>query len=332
MTRSAGRCGRSPTYGTELLAAAYPMAVIEDGRIVDVDTSGAAPTGDLPMLELGEATLLPGLIDAYTHLVFDATDRAAAHVQAALEHELMAHVRQTAGAMLACGITTARDLGDRDSLSLTMRTETATRPQAGPSILAAGPPITTSGGHSWFLGCQADGVEVIKVMATGGLMTPSTLPHESQYTLAELRVAAERAHEQGLPLAAHAHGRQGILDALTAGFDTLEHVSFLTSGGPEPDPDVIDAIARAVTIVSVTLGTLPGAPVPPMLERLWPQRLAHIEIGTSGAEIGGAVGGEKSTGGGRESGSDAWRSYMRRATKTVNYSAELPPAQGVIFG
>ena len=139
-------------------------------------------------------------------------------------------------------------------------------------------------------------------------MTPSTLPHESQYTLAELRVAAERAPEQGLPLAAHAHGRQGILDALTAGFDTLEHVSFLTSGGPEPDPDVIDAIARAGTIVSVTLGTLPGAPMPPMLERLWPQRLAHIKIGTSGAEIGGAVGGEKSTGGGRESGSDAWRS------------------------
>ena len=72
--------------------------------------------------------------------------------------------------------------------------------------------------------------------------------------------------------------------------------------------------------------------MPPMLERLWPQRLAHIKIGTSGAEIGGAVGGEKSTGGGRESGSDAWRSYMRRATKTVNYSAELPLAQEVIFG
>jgi len=117
--------------GTELLAAAYPMAVVEDGRIVDVDTSGAAPTGDLPMLELGEATLLPGLIDAYTHLVFDATDHAAAHVQAALEYELMAHVRQTAGAMLACGITTARDLGDRDSLSLTMPTETAVGPRPG---------------------------------------------------------------------------------------------------------------------------------------------------------------------------------------------------------
>jgi aldehyde dehydrogenase (NAD+) len=60
--------------------------------------------------------------------------------------------------------------------------------------------------------------------------------------------------------------------------------------------------------------------------------IANVNIGPSGAEIGGAFGGEKETGGGRESGSDAWRSYMRRATNTVNYSAELPLAQGVSFG
>jgi aldehyde dehydrogenase (NAD+) len=60
--------------------------------------------------------------------------------------------------------------------------------------------------------------------------------------------------------------------------------------------------------------------------------IANVNIGTSGAEIGGAFGGEKQTGGGRESGSDAWRTYMRRATNTVNYSSELPLAQGVHFG
>jgi len=59
--------------------------------------------------------------------------------------------------------------------------------------------------------------------------------------------------------------------------------------------------------------------------------IANVNIGTSGAEIGGAFGGEKQTGGGRESGSDAWKSYMRRATNTVNYSRELPLAQGVRF-
>jgi aldehyde dehydrogenase (NAD+) len=60
--------------------------------------------------------------------------------------------------------------------------------------------------------------------------------------------------------------------------------------------------------------------------------IANVNIGPSGAEIGGAFGGEKETGGGRESGSDAWRSYMRRTTNTVNYSTELPLAQGVEFG
>jgi aldehyde dehydrogenase (NAD+) len=60
--------------------------------------------------------------------------------------------------------------------------------------------------------------------------------------------------------------------------------------------------------------------------------IANVNIGTSGAEIGGAFGGEKETGGGRESGSDSWKAYMRRATNTVNYSSELPLAQGVQFG
>jgi aldehyde dehydrogenase (NAD+) len=59
--------------------------------------------------------------------------------------------------------------------------------------------------------------------------------------------------------------------------------------------------------------------------------IANVNIGPSGAEIGGAFGGEKETGGGRESGSDAWRSYMRRATNTVNYSKDLPLAQGIVF-
>src|SRR5690606_5065280 len=60
--------------------------------------------------------------------------------------------------------------------------------------------------------------------------------------------------------------------------------------------------------------------------------IANVNIGTSGAEIGGAFGGEKETGGGRESGSDAWKNYMRRATNTINYSRELPLAQGIKFG
>ena len=138
--------------GTALLdEAANPMVVIEDGRISDVDTSGAPPSDDLPVLDLDEATLLPGLIDAHTHLVFDATEQVVPHVQAATEQALLAHMRQAARAMLACGITTARDLGDRDYLSLTIRAETARRPTpVRPSsrpVHRSPPPADTAG--SW---------------------------------------------------------------------------------------------------------------------------------------------------------------------------------------
>jgi acyl-CoA reductase-like NAD-dependent aldehyde dehydrogenase len=62
------------------------------------------------------------------------------------------------------------------------------------------------------------------------------------------------------------------------------------------------------------------------------QQVSGLNIGTSGAEIGGAFGGEKETGGGRESGSNSWKAYMRRQTVTINYSKELPLAQGIVFG
>ena len=89
-------------------------------------------------------------------------------------------------------------------------------------------------------------------------MTPTTPPHQSQYPLADLRVAVDQAHALGLLAAAHVHGRQGILDALTAGFDTLEHATFMTADRLDPDQGVIDAIARAGTIASLTVGPSAG--------------------------------------------------------------------------
>ncbi|MCU6479569.1 amidohydrolase family protein [Arthrobacter sp. A2-55] len=278
--------------GTAMLPANRTTVVVAMGRISAIETSGTKVDGLMPVHDLGEATLLPGLIDAHSHLVFDASDAAAANVQSASDQDLADAMSRRARAMLDHGITTVRDLGDRGFLSLTLRAETATRPAAGPRIVAAGPPITTTGGHCWFLGCEADdaetvtaavddhalrGVDVIKVMATGGRMTPTTAPHESQYSLGVLRAAAERAHFHGLPTAAHAHGRQGIHDALAAGFDTLEHASFMTATGMEPDPEIIEAAAVSGTIVSVTLGLLPGVHANPFMESLMPRILAHVK-------------------------------------------------------
>jgi imidazolonepropionase-like amidohydrolase len=153
---------------------------IEDGRIAAVGPLGEMnAAGDL--VDLGDVTLMPGLIDAHQHLAFDASDDPVAHLQAADDAALMAQMREAALKALAASVTTVRDLGDRDYLSLTLRDHFATG-ETGPRILASGPPLTVTGGHCWFLGGEADGVEgvrwavreraargvdVVKVMATG---------------------------------------------------------------------------------------------------------------------------------------------------------------------
>jgi imidazolonepropionase-like amidohydrolase len=137
----------------------------------------------------------------------------------------------------------------------------------GPELLMSGPPITRTGGHCWFLGGEADGVDgvraavaqrvaagvdVIKIMATGGLMTPGFGVHESQYGLAELRAACEAAHECGLAVTAHAHGPRGIAESVAAGVDGVEHATFLTPDGVEFNAGTVDRLAAAGVFVGAT--------------------------------------------------------------------------------
>jgi hypothetical protein len=117
-------------------------------------------------------------------------------------------------------------------------------------VLVAGPPITPTRGHCWFLGGEADGldallravaerasrgVDVVKIMATGGMLTPGRALHESQYPRHELAAVTDATHRAGLPLTAHAHGPRGIADAVAVGVDGVEHCSFVGSTGIEPD-------------------------------------------------------------------------------------------------
>lgn len=188
-------------------------------------------------------------------------------------------MRTAARASLAAGVTTVRDLGDVRYLAARIRTETARDPHAGPEVLAAGPPITTPGGHCWFLDGEASGaaqlrarvcaharrgVDVIKVMASGGRMTPGSEPWASQFSTAELAVVREEAHRASLPSAAHAHGVDSIRSAVRAGFDTIEHATFMTPAGLAPRPELVDELAATGVFVSLTLGT--HADGPPLVE------------------------------------------------------------------
>jgi imidazolonepropionase-like amidohydrolase len=283
---------------------ARPMLLVDGNRIAAVDCTGAAPPDGCQLIDLGDATLLPGLIDTHAHLVFDASTDPAGHLQAASDQTLLGEARQAARQALEAGVTCVRDLGDRSYLTLQLRDETAARPGLGPDIVPAGPPITVPGGHCWFLGGATSGAAiratvrehadrgaaVIKIMSTGGHMTSGPAPDAlaaTQFSADELRAAAEEAHRHGLPITAHAHGRDGIAAAHQAGFDGVEHASFLTPRGPEPDPQVIDDLAASGTFVSTCIpGTVPGVPLPPIIAAIMePARTLMRALARGGTRI-----------------------------------------------
>ncbi|MFD1503190.1 amidohydrolase family protein [Streptosporangium lutulentum] len=251
---------------------------VEDGRITGVDTSGALPPEGVALADLGpEAFLMPGLVDPHTHLGFDAGPDPVTSFTTAGDAELLAWMRTAAGRALQAGVTTVRDLGDRNYLALALGAESERNPGRGPEILAAGPPITTPGGHCHFMGGVAEGATalrdavrerhergcaVVKIMLSGGLMTPGSAPHEAQYSLADLRIVVDEAHRLGLPVAAHAHGTPAIGDALAAGVDSIEHATFMTADGVDADPALLPAIAGSDVFVSLTTGIAPGDSTP----------------------------------------------------------------------
>jgi len=250
--------------------------LIRDGKISDLDASGAQPPEGAQVFDFGpDACVLPGLIDAHVHLSFDASADVVTSLADRDDIALLDHMEAAAMRALHAGVTTVRDLGDRKYLSLKLSDR---GPSAElPHILASGPPITTNGGHCYFLGGEAEGAaalraavleraergcDVVKVMVSGGNLTAGSRPHESQYDLATLRIVVDEAHRAGLPAAAHVHGAQAVADAVEAGFDTLEHVTFFTADGVDADPALLDRIAASGVVVSVTAGNVPNAPAP----------------------------------------------------------------------
>jgi imidazolonepropionase-like amidohydrolase len=261
-----------------------PLVLVEQGKVLGLH-EGEPPDG-AELVDLGDVTLLPGLIDAHIHLCFDASDDVVGHLSTLDDDRLLGEMRVAARRALLAGITTVRDLGDRGYNAIRLREELAADPLAGPQVLTSGPPLTVVNGHCWYLGGEAEGVEgvraavreharrgvdVIKVMATGGELTVGTTPYLPSFGVAELRAAADEAHAAGLPITAHAHGTPGIVNAIEAGFDMIEHCSFMSEEGATADDAVIAMLVqRNVTVVS-TLGAQPGFPARPRIEALMPQ-------------------------------------------------------------
>jgi len=243
-------------------------AVIEGARIDWVGPAAELPLG-LAVDDLGDVTLLPGLVDCHVHLVWDAS--AAPHEVTARESpertvlRAVTHARQ----QLDAGVTTVRDLGASDGLSIPLAQAVAAGDVPGPRIVASGRAVAMTGGHGWFLGQEADGADAvraavraqikagarsIKLMASGGVYGEHEQVDQPQLTLEELRAGVEEAHKAGCIVAAHAYAPLPIGEALEAGVDSIEHGSFLDRATAErmrergaylvPTLSVYDAMAR----------------------------------------------------------------------------------------
>ena len=208
----------------------HPRVLLDHGTIraieqTDVDVSGAR------IVDLTGATLVPGLIDTHVHLAFDASSDPVGHLAARDDADALVSMAAAARRATRGGVTTVRDLGDRGYLSLALRAAARSDPTL-PDIVAAGPPITTPGGHCHYLGSEvgtADdmrsavlehvehGVDVIKIMASGGNLTPDSRPELAQFDPDLLRIAVEETHRAGLSITAHAHGTAAVAGALSAG-------------------------------------------------------------------------------------------------------------------
>ena len=247
--------------GTQFLPGGATV-LIDGDRIAGVHTGRV----DLPEgVEVTEydGTVLPGLFDCHTHLVADSTfgglERAGTLTDEAIDLVIVESLRAHA----AAGVTTVRDLGDRGYRTLAFRR----RPDL-PRVVASGPPLTAPGGHCHFLGGAVAGdlraavaehaergVDVVKVMASGGFATPETDQLGAQFTVPELVALVDGAHRAGLPVVAHAHSLVGMQNALAAGVDGIEHFTGLSSAaGSQIDDDLLDEVARRGVVVDLTTG------------------------------------------------------------------------------
>jgi imidazolonepropionase-like amidohydrolase len=258
------------------------LVVVSNGKIVGVGASAAVPS-DAQLIDLGDATLLPGFIDAHTHLTMLYSEDYA---RAALDGlrkpiaEMALDASVNARVTLMAGFTTVRDVGSAEYLDAGLRNAINRGVVPGPRMLVAVHAIGATGGHCDETGYRegalgketgpevgvvngADearravrlahkyGATVIKTCATGGVLSLADAVDTPQLTQAELDALVDEAHALRLKTAAHAHGAEGAKRAIRAGIDSIEHGSFL-------DDEALDMMNQKGTYYVPTLMAVQG--------------------------------------------------------------------------
>jgi imidazolonepropionase-like amidohydrolase len=240
------------TFDGERVIADGSVALVDGRRIADILPPGASlPTG-CSVADFPEATLLPGLIDAHVHLCCDSGDGALYRIATVGDTEMLAVIETALGQQLAAGVTTVRDLGDRRWAVVDWRDVAQGERELRNAVRE----------HA------EHGVDIVKIMASGGVNTPETDPARAQFSVAEIRAVVAEAHAAGLRVTAHAHATEGIRNALAADVDALEHATFITDTGVEVDDQLVATMVESAIPVCPTLGVAPGVVPPPAVAEL----------------------------------------------------------------
>src|SRR5271166_2315913 len=229
--------------------------IIRGDKIVQVGTAlDQLVPKDATVIDLSNATVLPGLIDAHTHITFNP-NFGYSRLAISVPREALTGARN-ARVTLEAGFTTIRNVGASGFTDVALRDAINAGDVPGPRMLVSGPALSITGGHCdnnllpFEYHATSDGVadgiaavqhkvrenikygsDLIKICATGGVLSKGDDPQASQYTLEEMKAIVADAHRLGRKVAAHAHGAQGILWASEAGVDSIEHGSYIDDAG-----------------------------------------------------------------------------------------------------
>jgi len=259
---------------------------IEDGRIKSIGPreQGRA-TDSAQIIELGDMTMLPGIIDCHDHFCIDIGDEEA---QGAEPAEYLAFVcAKNARNILRAGVTTVRSVGEKSLLGPMVRRAISEDIIQGPRVITSGRLIVRTGGHGWFLAHEADGpdglraavreevkrgVDLIKIMVSGGVSTSGSDVLAPELTDEEVYAVVDEAHRRGRKVAAHGHGGPGVAAAVRAGVDSIEHGIFLTQ-------EDVDLMIEHGTYLVVTAGVFHEILHSPQVPAFMKAKLADAEAG-----------------------------------------------------
>ena len=242
---------------------------IEDGKVKAVGRRADLGSASANARDLGDATILPGLVNMHTHLTLSGSmqclhdalyDTYEIKMMRAVEHARQA---------LESGVTTIRDCGTLNPIVFSIREASKAGLITAPHVWASGDVLTSTGGHCYFFGAECDtvddvrkavreqvkaGADFVKVMATGGGLTPNTNPREAQFDREAMRAIVEDSKRLGRHVAAHCHGTPGIYNAIDAEVRTIEHCSFMVPNGVKYEQEAADGIAEKGIYVCPTIG------------------------------------------------------------------------------